>query len=375
MRDTLMITVGGLLLASGLAAQTPPVKVSALPAEPLIERGADGQRLNFDFSLENGGTTPLELERIDLSVFDRSDRLVHRQFIWAKGAASPALLTIPERTVPAGGSLSVFNPFYHLPSHLEVTRLRYDFVFETEGIVPTGSVRLDVTPKLAETIPLVLPIEGPAIVYDGHDYYSHHRRIPLGGALAKKVGISANPVRYANDFTPVGPRGELSRGSLADPTSWYAFGAVVRAPAAGLVVSAANDVPDNRIEAGELIVPDEVGADPLKSALGNHLVIQHGPRSFTVLAHLRAGTVRPVVGDSVRQGQRVAEIGFSGDTGFHVHVHQMLVTAPKLFDAEGLPSYFDGVRWVALPLGPGGATGPVLDRARVDTGDIVQAAR
>ncbi|MGE0556221.1 MAG: peptidoglycan DD-metalloendopeptidase family protein [Gemmatimonadales bacterium] len=374
MRDARMIAAGWLLLASGLAAQAPPVTVRALPAEPLIERDADGQRLNFDFSLENGGTTPLELERIDLSVFDRADRLVHRQFIWAKGAASPGLLTIPERTIPTGGSLSVFNPFYHLPGHLDLARLRYDFVFETRGIAPTRSVGIDVAPKPAETVPLVLPIDGPAIVYDGHDYYSHHRRIPIGGELAKRIGISMNPVRYANDFAPVGPRGELSRGSLADPTSWYAYGALVRAPAAGVVVSAAGDVPDNRIEGGELIVPNEVASDPIKSALGNHLVIRHGPRSYSVLAHLRAGTVGPAVGDSVRQGERVAEIGFSGDTGFHVHVHQMLVTEAKL-DTEGLPSYFDGVRRVALPLRPGGATGPVLNRVRLDTGDLVQSAR
>lgn len=374
MRNARTIAAGWLLLASGLAAQSPPVTVRALPAEPLIERDGDGQRLNFDFSLENAGTTPLALERIDLSVFDRADRLVHRQFIWAKGAASPGLLTIPERTIPAGSSLSVFNPFYHLPSHLELARLRYDFVFETRGIEPTRGVGLEVTPKLAETVPLVLPTDGPTLVYDGHDYYSHHRRIPLGGELAKRVGISRNPVRYANDLTPVGPRGELSRGSLADPTAWYAYGALVRGPAAGVVVWAADDVPDNRIDGGELIVPDEVGADPIKSALGNHLVIRHGPRTYSVLAHLRAGTVAPAVGDSVRQAERVAEIGFSGDTGFHVHLHQMLVTEAKL-DTEGLPSYFDGVRRVALPLGPRGATGPTLTRVRLDTGDIVQSAR
>ena len=33
---------------------------------------------------------------------------------------------------------------------------------------------------------LILPVDGPAIVYDGHDFYSHHRRIPLGSAAEVK---------------------------------------------------------------------------------------------------------------------------------------------------------------------------------------------
>jgi murein DD-endopeptidase MepM/ murein hydrolase activator NlpD len=83
--------------------------------------------------------------------------------------------------------------------------------------------------------------------------------------------------------------------------------------------------------------------------------------------------VRAAVGDTVREGQEVGEIGFSGDTGYHVHLHQMLMTAAN-FSAEGLPSYFDGVQRIIM-----GATatpvGPVVSGVRLDTGDLVERSR
>jgi hypothetical protein len=206
-------------------------------------------------------------------------------------------------------------------------------------------------------------------VYDGHDYYSHHRRIPLDHEFVKRSGLSANPVRYANDWTPVGPDGRLARGALDSIQGWYAYGAKVRAPATGVVVSVANDVPDNRVEEGRLRVPDDASSDGLKAALGNHLIIRHRPDEYTLLAHLRAGTVLAAVGDTVREGQEVGEIGFSGDTGFHVHLHQMLMTGATL-SAEGLPSYFDGVQRIVMGATPT-PTGGVVSGVRLDTGDLV----
>jgi murein DD-endopeptidase MepM/ murein hydrolase activator NlpD len=269
--------------------------------------------------------------------------------------------------------LSLFNPFYALPAELSIGRLRYEFVFGTVGIDPTASAVVEVAPvEYRGRARLVLPVDGPAIDYDGHDFYSHHRLIPLGGPLARRAGLTTNPVRYANDLTPVGPNGELTRGDLATPADWYAHGAAVRAPAAGVVVSALNDVPENSIERGERVVPASA-QDGLAASLGNHVIVRHGPGEFSLLAHLLVGSVPVAVGDSVSQGQQVGRIGFSGDTGFHVHVHQMLMNAPTL-SAEGLPSYFDRIRRVALPR-RAGAPGPVLTHARLDTGDIVEAVR
>jgi hypothetical protein len=366
-----MILLSALLLQAAVADTG--VHLSTRPARPLVEYGNGTNYLNFDFVLENTGVDQREIKRITLSVLDARGRLLHRQFIAADGAAEPAMLTMPKRVVPPGGSIALFNPFYALPAHLTMQRLRFEFAFETSGIAPVKVATIDVSPIARRPLTrLTLPLDGPALVYDGHDFYSHHRRIPLDKEFVKRSGLTSNPVRYANDWSPLGPDGKLSRGSLEAIQEWYGYGARVRAPAGGVVVSAGNDVPDNRVEHGRLSIPDEVRRDELRAALGNHLIIRHRPDEFTLLAHLRAGTVRAGVGDTVHAGQVVGEIGFSGDTGFHVHLHQMLMTGPT-FSAEGLPSYFDGVQRVLM-----GATavpiGPVVSGVRMDTGDLVVRA-
>ena len=355
------------------AALDSSIHVTTRPARPFVEYGNGTNYLNFDFILENTGGDQRDLRRITLSVLDARGRLLHRQFISADGAAEPAMLTIPKRAIPPGGSIALFNPFYELPSHLPLQRLRFEFAFETSGITPTRVATIDVSPVAHRPLTrLVLPVDGPAIVYDGHDFYSHHRRIPIDNEFVKQTGLSANPVRYANDWSVVGPEGRLSRGSLEAIQEWYGYGAKVRAPATGVVVSVANDVADNRVEEGRLRVPDQAPSDELKAALGNHLIIRHRPDEYTLLAHLRAGTVGAAAGDTVHAGEVVGEIGFSGDTGFHVHLHQMLLTGPT-FNAEGLPSYFDGVQRIIMGATPT-PIGPVLSGVRLDTGDLVQKA-
>lgn len=363
-----------LLQAPSPAVSDSTVRVSTRPARPIVEYGAGMNYLNFDFVLDNSGAEAREIRRITLSVLDARGRVVHRQFISTDGAAEPGLLTIPKRTIPPAGSLAVFNPFFALPSHLPLDRLRVEFAFDVRGIEPVRTVSVDVTPRAHRPVTrLTLPVDGPALVYDGHDFYSHHRRIPLDSEFAKRTGLTSNPVRYANDWSPVGPDGKLSRGALDAIQDWYGYGAKVRAPAGGVVVSAANDVPDNRVEGNRLLPPEGGPADMMWGVLGNHLIIRHRADEYSLLAHLRAGTVPAAVGDTVRQGEVVGEIGFSGDTGFHVHLHQMLMTGPT-FSAEGLPSYFDAVRRVAMGsvMTP---VGPILDRARLDTGDLVVSTR
>jgi murein DD-endopeptidase MepM/ murein hydrolase activator NlpD len=245
-------------------------------------------------------------------------------------------------------------------------------VFAAEGLQPTDEASVDVVPiRFRSKTRLTLPLRGPVLVYDGHDFYSHHRRIPLGGALARQAGLTTNPVRYANDLMPVGPAGELTHGPVVDPKSWYSYGVPVIAPADGEVVLAAGTMPDNRIENGEPVAPPGAPTDELLMALGNHVILKHAEGEFSVLAHLAPGSVTVRPGQRVKRGQPLGRIGFSGDTGLHVHVHYMLVTKAS-FDAEGIPAYFDRVRRVALPRDPA-ARPPIHDGFRLDTGDLVEA--
>ena len=54
---------------------------------------------------------------------------------------------------------------------------------------------------------------------------------------------------------------------------------------------------------------------------GNYVILQHAPREYTELRHLRAGSVGLAVGARVRRGDVVGACGNSGNAGTpHVHL-------------------------------------------------------
>jgi len=53
---------------------------------------------------------------------------------------------------------------------------------------------------------------------------------------------------------------------------------------------------------------------------GNYVILQHSDGNYTLYAHLDAGSITVVAGDSVEQGQVIAKMGSSGNsTGTHLH--------------------------------------------------------
>ena len=79
------------------------------------------------------------------------------------------------------------------------------------------------------------------------------------------------------------------------------------------------------------------GGDP-----GNSVVIDHGNGEFSMIAHMKLGSVRMKVGQKVEQGQHIGELGNSGDTS-GPHVHYQLQDGPRWEFADGLPFIFKNV--------------------------------
>jgi hypothetical protein len=335
--------------AAAAAAQTPArqdkvVRVRALPDRPFVERDDKGLYLNCDFRIENQTGERIRLTRIDVTTFDAAGRVSSRKFLAEQGSLSPAIETLPRRVVESDLPVDIFNPFHTLDPEIPAATVRFEFQFR-------GSQRYDAAVTVSPVLyrpktKLIVPLRGPFLVYDGHDYYSHHRRIDLSSPPLRRMGLSLNPVRYAYDFSPVDATRAWHRGDPSRPDNWIAYDAPVYAPAAGRVVSIANDVADNRIENGRLVFPD-LPSDATKRALGNYVVIDHGTGEYSVLAHLKANTVTVGVNDRVSQDQLVGRIGFSGDTGMHVHIHYQLADGSELLTSSSLPVYFSGYRLVA----------------------------
>ncbi|WP_244189497.1 M23 family metallopeptidase [Streptomyces incarnatus] len=92
--------------------------------------------------------------------------------------------------------------------------------------------------------------------------------------------------------------------------SYLVYGAKLYAPCDGVVISAADGLPDQE--------PGLIRFGPL---YGNHVFIDTG-HEVVKMAHLRPGSVAVSTGQNVRAGQLVGEVGNSGNTTEpHLHLH------------------------------------------------------
>lgn len=76
---------------------------------------------------------------------------------------------------------------------------------------------------------------------------------------------------------------------------------------------------------------------------GNHVVLQCGEVQV-LLAHMRQGSVAVREGQLVETGQKLGEVGNSGNTATpHLHIHaQRPGSAEAPFDADPLPLRIEG---------------------------------
>ncbi len=187
-------------------------------------------------------------------------------------------------------------------------------------------------------------------------------RYPLEGRFrarnspARRVpshGTHLMGTTYAIDLIPVDARGRSAawswRASVATerPDVFVGFGAIVLAPATGVVVSAHDGEEDHeaRRSQGSLLV--YVAGQPQRirrgvgAIAGNHIVIAldtDGP--FVLVAHLRKGRLRVRVGDRVDAGQPIGECGNSGNST-QPHVHLQVTDSIEWSRARGIPISFE----------------------------------
>jgi hypothetical protein len=314
----------------------PKLSLELLPAQVYLEHASCGQLLNFDLSLGNGSDEAYRLTSIALEVAATGDALTSRREVGEQGLRPP-IDTVPDRVVPPGGSLLVFNPLHTFGPHLDLAHVLCLCQLTGEsGLV--AQLAAEASPRhYDQRTELFLPLTGRVLIANGHDFLSPHRRIDPAHPLAAALGVRVNSGRFADDYSIAGRDGEAT-----------GLGADVRAPGAGVVVAAVADVPDNtRLPEGGVEFAGQP-ADPAATIFGNHVVIDHGDGEFSVLGHLEHRSLQVRAGDRVDAKQPLARLGLSGNTDFP-HVHYQLQDGPDARTAEGLPFRFGELG----PLEPG----------------------
>ncbi len=141
--------------------------------------------------------------------------------------------------------------------------------------------------------------------------------------------------RYAYDLSIVIDNRSFPKGT--DPKqneSHYGFGQPLNAPADGKIISLENNIDDNYISG---VVNSNINDNNLG---GNYVMIDHFNGEYSLMAHLKKGSIVVNIGDLVTKGQKIGELGNSGNsTGPHLHYH--LQNTPNYLNGLGLPAQFN----------------------------------
>lgn len=162
--------------------------------------------------------------------------------------------------------------------------------------------------------------------------------------------------RYAYDLVRV-KNGATFEGTNLINENYYAFGTDVVAPLHGKVVKVVDGLKDN--------VPGEMDE---QHPAGNHVIIEHPHKEYSMIAHLKKGSIVVKENELVKEGQLLGQCGNSGNSS-EAHIHFQVMDCPKLEKAKSIRIQFQDHREPVQ----GDIVEPLpLDENKIDTFDKVE---
>jgi murein DD-endopeptidase MepM/ murein hydrolase activator NlpD len=232
-------------------------------------------------------------------------------------ALGPEIGAPDEAVYGENGTISYYRigEFKGLPSG--TIHWIWDSAGTIQGLVvrPTPSAAPSKFAGRKTRTPLRMPFEGAAYVAWG------------GRAPHQNYHVQFADQRFAYDFFLL-DGGAIHRGDGTRNEDFACFERAIVAPGPGTVRTVLDTVADNR--------PGRMNPD---LPPGNHVVIEHGHGEYSVLAHLRQGSVRVRPGERVKRGQVVGTCGNSGNSSAP-HLHYHLQTRARPGSGVGLPAQF-----------------------------------
>jgi murein DD-endopeptidase MepM/ murein hydrolase activator NlpD len=157
---------------------------------------------------------------------------------------------------------------------------------------------------------------------------THHRR-----GLAPIDGRLLVPQRFAIDWAMVDSHHRAWVGDPSKLSSYFGFGQPEIAAAPGTVVSAVDGIAENQPQGPLTELP------PIQNTVGNHVILKVAPGRFLLYGHMKTGSVRVKVGQKVREGQLLGQVGNTGNSSTP-HLHFQVLTEPTFFPSDSVPFTF-----------------------------------
>lgn len=141
--------------------------------------------------------------------------------------------------------------------------------------------------------------------------------------------------RFAFDVMKINNDGKVVQGNLSKNSNWLSYGEELFAVADGIVKVVIDNIPDNIPLSQERTVPMN-----RETHVGNCVVLDIGNNHYALYAHMKAGSIPVRLGDKVRRGEVIGQIGNSGNSEAP-HLHFSVGNTIDPYSSEGLPYVFE----------------------------------
>ncbi|RIK08298.1 MAG: M23 family peptidase [Acidobacteria bacterium] len=152
-------------------------------------------------------------------------------------------------------------------------------------------------------------------------------------------GTITDAQRFAIDYKRFNDAGSFYEGDRTKNESYVDYGAEILAVADGTVVATLDTEEAN--EPGILPAndPNRASKITIDNVDGNHIIIDIGGGAYAFYAHLIKGSLKVKVGDKVKAGDLIAQLGNTGNSNAsHLHFHLM---DGQSLGSSGIPYLMD----------------------------------